>query len=122
MAVQSGKAAVVEGWAGVMPRGVAWKCTEREIAKRLGGKRQPITGRRGADVLHEWLAIECKERKALPKWLLHAIEQAVAVASEAQLPVVILHQLGARHDGDLVCIRLRDFQDWYGEIEKGEEA
>ncbi len=26
----------------------------------------------------------------------------------------MLHQLGRRHDGDLVVVRLRDFEAWFG--------
>ncbi|GAP05911.1 hypothetical protein ATHL_00752 [Anaerolinea thermolimosa] len=96
-----------------------WKATERAIARRLGGKRVPITGRaRGSapDVAHTWLSIEVKHRKRLPRWLADAIDQAVAAAVEGQLPIVILHESGQRHDNDLVLTRLSDFESWFGSI------
>jgi hypothetical protein len=93
-----------------------WKRIERAVAKRLGGQRQPITGRRGPDVLHPWLAIETKTRKRLPHWLTQAIEQAEAVATGDQLPVVILHEAGTRLSQALVLMRLADFEEWHGSI------
>ncbi len=95
----------------------AWKRTEREIAGVLGGKRVPITGRsRGdvPDVAHFWLSVEVKSRRTLPAWLLDAVSQARAAAAEHQLPVAILHEQGARHNSDLVVMRLSDFREWFG--------
>jgi hypothetical protein len=96
-----------------------WKRTERQVAARLGGKRVPVTGRaRGdvPDVAHEWLAIEVKHRRRLPLWLLAAMVQARASAETGQLPVVVLHQHGQRHDSDLVVMRLADFTTWFGDL------
>ena len=103
----------------------SWKRTEREIAAILGGHRVPVTGRaRGdvPDVAHRWLSIEVKSRRALPAWLLEAVAQARAAATEYQLPVAILHQEGSRHGLDLVVMRLSDFEDWFGGIDHGKEA
>jgi len=103
----------------------AWKRTEREIAGILGGKRVPVSGRaRGdaPDIRHPWLSIEVKSRKTLPAWIKDAVSQARAAATEHQLPVAILHQEGGRHGLDLVVMRLKDFRDWFGEIEHGKEA
>lgn len=97
-----------------------WKRTERTIAQRLCGERVPITGRvRGSapDVRHPWLSVEVKHRKALPGWLRDAMSQAVAALRGQQLPVVVLHQAGSRHDDDIVCVRLRDFVEWFGDID-----
>ncbi|MCL4533913.1 MAG: hypothetical protein M1370_01970 [Bacteroidetes bacterium] len=94
-----------------------WKATERAVAARLGGHRVPITGRQRGDVpdvAHEWLSIEAKERKALPAWLKDAVRQAVAASTPAMLPVVVLHELGARHKDDLVLMALDDFECWFG--------
>lgn len=92
-----------------------WKAVERAIAQRLGGQRVPITGRqRGSapDVAHEEFGIEVKHRKALPSWLLDAMDQAVACSGDgAKLPVVVLHQAGQRHDNDLIVLRLKDFEE-----------
>jgi len=95
-----------------------WKSTERAIAKRLNGQRIPITGRQRGDVPdvhHDWLSIEVKHRAKLPAWLLDAMAQAVAAQREGQLPIVILHQSGERHNDDIVCVRLRDFAEWFGD-------
>lgn len=89
-----------------------WKATERKIAKLLGGNRVPITGRtRGEtpDIEHELLSLEVKHRKKLPDWLHDAMEQAVASKRGEQLPVVVLHENGKRHEDDFVCIKLSDF-------------
>ena len=103
----------------------AWKRTERKVASKLGGERIPITGRaRGSapDVATSWACVEVKHRKALPQWLLEAVAQACASAQDDQLPVVVLHGSGMRHDSDLVVMRLRDFRAWYGELERADEG
>jgi len=99
-------------------RMTAWKNTEREIARLLGGHRVPVTGRQRGDVpdiAHEWLSIEVKHRRIVPAWLLDAMAQAEASKNGQQLPVVILHPHGKRHADNLVIIRLSDFIAWFGE-------
>ncbi len=91
----------------------AWKRHERVTAGRLGAKRSGPTGTEHGDVTASWLVAECKERKALPRWIERALCQAASAASARQLPVAVLHQLGRHHDNDLVVMRLRDFQDWF---------
>ncbi|GIV58379.1 MAG: hypothetical protein KatS3mg042_1292 [Rhodothermaceae bacterium] len=94
-----------------------WKAVERKVAERLGGRRVPVTGRsRGdaPDVAHAWLSIEIKHRARLPAWIEDAMLQAEAAAREDQLPVAVLHERGRRHDEDLVVLRLRDFEAWFG--------
>jgi len=82
---------------------------ERAIAKRLGGQRAGQFG--GEDVAHAVYSIECKERATLPTWLKDALAQAVGHAPAGKTPVVVLHELGGRHDGDMVVLRLRDFEN-----------
>lgn len=100
-----------------MKRTSTWKSTEREIARRLGGERVPITGRnkRGdaPDVEHEWLSIEVKHRKKLPNWIADAMSQAQASQRGEQLPIVVLHENRQRFDDAYVVIRLQDFEDWF---------
>ncbi len=94
-----------------------WKSTERAVAKRLGGRRVPITGRQRGDVpdvQHSWLSIEVKHRKTIPAWLHDAMAQAVAAQRDGQLPIVCVHKAGARHDEDIVCVRMKDFVEWFG--------
>lgn len=85
---------------------------ERAIARRLGGQRTGQYG--GEDVAHEWLSIECKSRKALPAWLREAMRQAESHASADKLAITVLHELGEAHNDDLVVMRLRDFEEWFG--------
>jgi hypothetical protein len=97
-----------------------WKAVERQIARRLGGQRVPITGRaRGSapDVDHPWLSIEVKHRKRLPQWLLDALDQARAAANDQQLPIAVLHENGRRFSDAIVVMRLADFEDWFGKLE-----
>ena len=46
-----------------------WKNFERRVADKVGGRHIPITGRKGLDIDHPKLDIECKYRKQLPAWL-----------------------------------------------------
>ena len=89
---------------------MGWKDTERAIARRLGGHRVGNTGRGTPDVVSSSLAAEVKTRKALPRWVLDAVAQAVRNAPDGRLPVVVLHEKHKRHDGDLVLLRLADFE------------
>ena len=94
---------------------MTWKHVERAVAKRLGGQRVPVSGRAGQpDIAHSWLAIEVKHRRKLPQWLTKALEQAERAARPDQLPVAIIHRHGERHSEDLVVLRLRAFEEWFG--------
>jgi hypothetical protein len=100
-----------------------WKKTERAIAQRLGGERVPVPGRaRGSapDIAHDWLCPEVKHRKSIPLWLLQAVSQAQAAARGDQLPVVVVHQHGARHADNLVILKMSDFVDNFGPCPSGE--
>jgi hypothetical protein len=63
----------------------------------------------------EGFAVEVKTRKTLPAWLVSAMAQAVRNAGDGRLPLVVLHEAGDKHDGDLVTLRLGDFQEWFGD-------
>ena len=98
-----------------------WKRCEREIAAILGGQRVPITGRARGDVPdigHPWLSIEVKSRETLPKWLVAAMAQARAAAHQGQLPIVVLHQVGQRHERDIVVLTLHDFVEGFAGDER----
>ena len=95
----------------------AWKRAERMVAKRLGGRRVGNSGRNTEDVFHDWLSVEVKERRELPLWLQAAMAQAWHNAPSGHLPLVVLHELGQRHDGDLVVLRLADFEAWFGDVD-----
>jgi hypothetical protein len=90
-----------------------WKRTERRIALELGGERVPVTGRgRGdqPDITHPSLSIEVKTRETLPGWLVDAMAQATASATDDQTPIVVLHQVGTRYDAALVVLELANFR------------
>lgn len=69
----------------------AWKRQEREVAKLLGGTRNPNSGQSAPDIVGVpgW-SIEVKARKRLPAWLTHAYEQAARNAQAGERPMVIL--------------------------------
>lgn len=91
---------------------------ERAICRYLGAERIAGSGRRDGD--GGWYALEAKSREKLPAWLTAAMAQAERLSRPEQLAVLVLHQLGDRHDDDLVVVRLRDFRDrWVGEEEEG---
>jgi len=93
-----------------------WKACERAIARFLGGHRisNHALGMQTPDVETDTYHIEVKHRKALPKWLIGALDQSVANASDGKLPLVVLHEAGRRHDDDLAVIRLSDLREWFG--------
>lgn len=97
-----------------------WKRQERKLAVRLGGTRVPITGRtRGSapDIAHDVFAIEVKCRKVIPGWLREALAQAKACQrSDAQLPIVLLHEQGQRRDAVIVFMTLSDFEAFNGRV------
>lgn len=94
----------------------AWKANERALAKRFKGRRAGPTGRSGPDVIHPLFSVETKLRKSLPAYLYDAMSQSCGAAQPGQLPIVVFHELGRRHDDDLVVIRLCDFEAWAGRL------
>jgi len=72
-----------------------WKNFERRVATRLRGKRIPITGRKGLDIDHPILDIECKYRKQLPAWL---FKDAWRQANEGTgIPVIAVGEHNSRN-------------------------
>jgi hypothetical protein len=91
-----------------------WKQHERRTASLLGGKRLGATGAANEDVSAPGLAIECKHRDSLPRWLTDALAKVRAQAGRDRLGVVVLHEKGRRDS--LVCMALSDFAARYGAI------
>jgi hypothetical protein len=61
------------------------------------------------DVVNEWLSVECKYYKRLPKWLIKIMTQAIRNAPTGLTPVA---WLGDREDGSrFVVMTERDFLD-----------
>ena len=84
---------------------------EREVARRLGGRRVPAPERaRGGapDVEHRRLAVEVKHWPALPSWLRGAMAQAQAASRDGKVPVAVLHERGRPYDDALCVLRLAD--------------
>lgn len=102
----------------------AWKQSERVIGKRMGGRRGRCSVSGGADIEGvPMFSIECKLTSRPPKYLLDAILEAERHAENNQIPIAVIHPKGARHDKDIVCVRLKDWIDLHGQkelIEQGE--
>ena len=95
----------------------AWKAFERRIAKRVGGKRIPITGERdGADVVGGGpFVYQAKLRKGVPSYLKSWLRGIVEAGERSgSTGVVVWKQPGARDDDALVLLRLKDWQAWHG--------
>ena len=94
----------------------AWKKNERMIAKYIGGKRVPITGRQRGDVpdiKHNWLSVEVKLRMRIPAWIKNGIDQAEKSAVGHQMPVLIIREKFQKIDDAIICITLKEFRDRY---------
>lgn len=91
-----------------------FKAVERQIARYLGGERNPVGSGVRCDVSTKLLSVEVKEKQELPKWLIDAMSQAVRNCEENKIPVVILHRKGDEHRFDYLIIRLGDFRDYWG--------
>jgi hypothetical protein len=89
------------------------------MARALGGKRVSAPYRPGPDVVSGdgRIVCDCKHRKALPVWLASALARVRGQAVFGALGVVILHAAG-EHDS-IVCVSLKDWRAWYGELPKG---
>ena len=98
-----------------MTKTTTWKEAERRIARLLHGRRVGNQGSATEDVAHDWLSVEVKHRRTLPAWLTAALSQAQRNAPDSRLPVVILHQHGTRSSNDVVCVKLGNWLDWFGD-------
>lgn len=94
------------------------KRNEHALAKRLNGKRVGILGKE--DITCGVFSIEAKSyvRFAGAK----VMEQAERNAPEGKTPLAIIHVKGQRRDNDLVMIRLKNWEEWYGKLEVGNGA
>lgn len=88
-----------------------WKYVERKVARIIGGKRIPAAGEKLPDVVSDFLVVEVKSRKALPRWIVEALASAQGKAKSDQFPAAVLWEYG-ESDGILVC-SLRDFAKWF---------
>ena len=94
----------------------AWKDLERSTARVLGGQRNSRGGdfsQSMADVEHPLLSIEAKYRAKLPRLLVDGMAQAAGY-DKAKIPVLVVKERYQR--GALVVLRLKDFEDLFGDI------
>src|SRR3990170_4131475 len=93
-----------------------WKNLERKAARALNGKRNSRGNDFGLsipDVEHPLLSIECKYRKKISSFLKDGLRQAEKYHPE-KIPALILKEKNMR--GELVVIRLSDFQNLFEQI------
>lgn len=75
----------------------------------FGTKRSGPLGSNAPDFETDTYSVEVKTRKKLPVWLVDSLRQATDNASDGLVPLVILHEVGARYDNSIVVIKLDDF-------------
>ena len=75
-----------------------WKDAERQVAKKLNGKRNPLSGRMGGhtsgDVIHPSLYVEVKQKKRFA--VLSIVKDTEKKAlKERKIPITVIHQGGS---------------------------
>lgn len=93
------------------------KNTERAIAKRIKGRRVGILGRE--DIQHELWSIEVKSRVKFSGE--GFMQQAIRNCPQGKTPLVVVHIHGRQHSKDLVIMKMKDFEDWAGDVFKSKE-
>ena len=95
----------------------SWKAFERRLARRVGGKRIPVTGERdGADIDAGPFVYQAKLRRGVPSYLRGWLRGIVkAGARKDSIGVVIWKQPNARDDDAVVVLRLADWQALHGD-------
>jgi hypothetical protein len=95
-----------------------WKQAERRAAALVAGRRVPVSGRIEAqvDIVHEDWSFEHKNWSSLPKRVTDALGQAEAAEVYARRlgrekpAVLIVHEVGSRHEQSLVVMRMTTFK------------
>jgi len=92
-----------------------WKAWERTVAKRLGGKRIPVSGQDpgGPDVISDMLAVQVKLGQRLPAYLrewLGGLERWLAYQMLDLAPLVVWRPLRGETDDAFVVMRLEEFE------------
>ena len=94
----------------------SWKAFERRLARRVGGKRIPVTGERGgADVEAGRFCYQAKLRRRLPSYLREWLRGIVSAGDRnGSIGVVVWKAPNGRDDDAVVVLRLRDWQALHG--------
>ena len=94
----------------------SWKAFERRIAKRVGGRRIPVTGERdGADVIAGPFVYQAKLRRGLPSYLQDWLRGIVAAGERSGTTGVVVWKAPRALDDDaVVVLRLKDWQALHG--------
>jgi len=95
------------------------KNAEREIAKRLGGRRTRILGVAAPDVEGEWFVAEVKRYQKAPEVPYRYLRQLKALDNSQRIKLFIYRKTG--WSDWVVCCLMSDFQDWWGKIPLGKE-
>lgn len=82
------------------------KSYERWLANDLGGRRVGLLGMEDVSLPTPPLAIECKEREKLPKFIKDVVAQAENNSPDDMMALVCLHELNSSHEKDIVIMRL----------------
>jgi hypothetical protein len=90
------------------------KNAEREVAKKLEGRRTRILGVAAPDVEGEWFVAEVKKYMKAPEIPYKYLRELKALDSSERLKLFIYKRPEWRDW--VVCILLSDFEDWYGKI------
>jgi hypothetical protein len=92
------------------------KQVEKEVAKRMGGKRVGILGKSDVELEesfknHPLYSIEVKSRlkAACISWM----NQAIRNCREGKIPIVRLHIKGKKYEDDIVMITAKYFEKWF---------
>ena len=95
----------------------SWKAFERRLAKRMGGRRIPVTGERdGADVIGGGpFVYQCKLRRGVPSYLISWLSGIVGAGERHDsIGVLVWKPPRARDDDALVVLRLADWEALHG--------
>ena len=96
----------------------SWKAFERRLARRVGGRRIPVTGERdGADVIAGPFVYQAKLRRGLRSYLRDWLRGIVAAGERSGTTgVVVWKAPRALDDEAVVVLRLKDWQAWHGNV------
>ena len=101
-----------------------WKAVERAIAKRLGGRRNPLSGIRSGhgthgDLLHPTLYGEFKHTKRAA--ILTLLRETVKLAKrERKMPLIVMHEKGTQNYA--AVLPLSDFETIWNVLQEARVA